>query len=259
MASATFLTATARQTRGKFYASEIYQIKGCTGATPIQVLASALSATGLPGTADSLVVTIGAVTKSLGVSVRIPKAEDIDAAEVEVQYTEDELIIAGFGPTIKEFATDLEQIDTFYDYTNRVANLSGTGTPISVSYTGSAATGSQQVSVPALIPRGTRVYTRDETTDPATFADNYIGRTNSATFGVSAAVGTLLCVSIRGVNVGDGRWKNTYAFAKREEGWKAQGRYVLDNGQFPGDATTTNGIVVVTVQGAANFNNLGLL
>ena len=261
MSTASYLSCTARQTRGKFYASEIYQIYGCTGATPVQVLADALAATGLPGTAGSLVVTIGAVTKSLGVATRTPKVDSgsNDTAEVEITYTEDELIIAGYGPTIKEFASDLEQIETFYDYTNRLANLTGTGTPISVSYTSGSFSGTQQVAVPALIPRGTRVYTREETVDPETFADSYIGMTNSATFGTSAAVGTLLCVSIRGINVGDGKWKTTYAFAKRPEGWKAQGRYVLDNGTFPGDATTSNGIVVVTVQGSANFNALNLV
>lgn len=246
-----------RQTKGKVYATEKYFVKSCTGAIPIQVLADALAATGIPATAATLVLTIGAVTKTLGVSTRTPEVVEPDSAVVSVEYTEDDLVIPGFGPTIKEFATDLEQIETRYDYTNRQTWFSNpsAATAISVTYGSSV----RPASVPCLAPRGVRVYTREETTDPAEFADNYIGRTNSATFGLSSPIGTLLCVSIRGVNVGDGRWKTTYAFARRVEGWKVQAAYPFADGIIPEDAIEGDGFATVTVQGTADFNNLGLL
>lgn len=259
MASAQYLDCTARQTRGKFYATEKYFVKSCTGAIPIQVLADALAATGIPATAATLVVTIGSITKTLGVSVRTPEVVEPDSAVVSVEYTEDDVVIPGFAPTIREYTADLEQIESPYDYVNRQKFLSNpTGaTAISVTYNGATA----GAIVPSLAVRGTRVYTQEGTTNPEEFADNYIGRTNSATFGLSAAVGTLLCVSIRGVNVGDGRWKTTYAFAKRDEGWKALATYPFPAGIIPADASlaTENGRKLVTVQGTADFNDLGLL
>lgn len=257
MASAQYLDCTARQTRGKFYATEKYFVKSCTGAIPIQVLADALAATGIPATAATLVVTIGAITKTLGVSVRTPEVVEPDSAVVSVEYTEDDVVIPGFAPTIREYAADLEQIETIYDYANRLAWFSNpaSATTIKVTY-GSIV---KSARVPALVPRGTRVYTQEGTTNPEEFADNYIGRTNSATFGLSAAVGTLLCVSIRGVNVGDGRWKTTYAFAKRDEGWKAIALYPFADGTIPEGISEGDGLKTVTVQGSADFNDLGLL
>lgn len=246
-----------RQTRGKLYATEKYFVKSCTGAIPIQVLADALAATGIPSTAASLIVTIGAITKTLGVSVRTPEVVEPDSAVVSVDYTEDDVLVAGYGPTIKEFATDLEQVETLYDYTNRQTwfATAAAATAIFVTYNGDA----KKARVPMLAPRGTRVYTKESSVDPVEFADNYIGRTNSATFGLSSPIGTLLCVSIRGVNVGDGRWKTTYAFAKRQEGWKALAVYPFADGNIPDGVIEGNGLKTVTVQGTADFNNLGIL
>lgn len=257
MSTASYLSCTARQTRGKFYASEIYQVYGCTGATPIQVLADALAATGLPGTAGSLVVTIGAVTKSLGVSTRTPKVDNgsNDTAEVEIAYTEDDMIVAGYGPVIREFDSSLEQINTDLDEANLRLKIAGSSYAfITVAF----GTATQQVQVTRLAPRATKVFTREETVDPEANQNAFIGKTNSGTFG-SWAIGTGLCVRIAARNPGDGKWTTVYQFAKRDEGWKQFGRYTFSNGSFPPNASPGNGIIEVTVQGSADFNTLGLL
>jgi hypothetical protein len=252
-----------RDADGVYTLVRTFFARDLTGATPVDRFASALSLSGLPARGDTIVIDGTTVYAGPANLTPWPPAD----AMIKITYTERQtgLDIAGFGPIERESGTTLEQGETEFDADN-LALPYANRTPISVEYdpTSSGAVGSgalppQGGRVPILVPKSTRVFTREQTVDPADYAEDYVGRTNSNVW-KGYQPETVLCLQIVGRNRGDGRWKVTHVFAiDKETKFRQFARYVLpDTGKPPklsnGQLAAQNGIKEVIVQGSVAFS-----
>lgn len=170
--------------------------------------------------------------------------------------------VAGFGPTIVEVGSTLEQDTTVFDAANQI--LAWGSRAIIVVNPPSAHSGEdpQYPAVPILVPKPTIVITRETSTSPESDADTHVGRTNSVIWR-GYAVSTVLCLSIVGRNSGDGIWSTTYSFARDPLGKFVQiARWKDAKGLYPAltvaDVSARAGIKDVVVQGSSNFNLMSL-
>jgi hypothetical protein len=188
-------------------------------------------------------------------------------AIVTVDYLEDDSGPSGIGAVEKEAGSTLEFGETDFDAENLLLPYAER-TPIEVEYDFAAAgapgplASRANVRVPIYLPRASRTYTRQESTDPGLIAEFYVGRTNRTEWH-GYPPETVLCLAIVGRNFGQG-WRTTYEFAiDRIEKFRQYARFRdPTTADYPALTTAqlaaNNGIKEVIVQDTAEFNDLDI-
>lgn len=248
-----------RTNDGLLEGSESFYVEGLASASdPAALLFEALNTPGIPESGSTKAPTVGTLVKTLGIVDINATPDGSNAATVTVRWAERAALTpAGYGPTIRRATTTVEQGETQFDYENQILPP-GSRRPITVSYNDGTGSVTRDVEpIPILIPRSTRIIEREESNPPEQY-EEYVGQTNSDTFGGKAA-GTLLFVSHDAVNVGDGKWRHTFQFAYDKRGFTAIGRYINEETGLPPKLTTAdfaagNGVRLgITIYGSFSF------
>jgi hypothetical protein len=245
-----------------------------TGATPVEKFAQALTLTA-GGTAHtggdvpaafSFIIVNG---KKLYVKSRRLEPFPPADATVYVAYGEANLTAAGYGPTIIECGSTCEQNETEFDAVERAKPFAQRN-PIQLLWdknntTPGANAKKSTPRIPIYTGKSVKVFRRQQTIDPSSYADQFVARTNSGGWkGYSAD--QALCLSITGVNQnsGAGLWDTIHEFAIDKEGLHRSIVRAIDEDTglpvFVDQAriAASNGIKEVVGQFRADFNSLAL-
>jgi hypothetical protein len=261
---------------GRYSLTRVFHCSNLVGASPVEIFAQALtltSAAGAPAHTGGNIPAAGEVLTVNGHKLYV-RNRDLDpfppnSAGVEVGYTEANLSIAGYGPTIIEVGSTVEQGETEFDYLN-LAKPFAQRTPIEVLWdkandTPGAGAKKQTPRVPIFTGKAVRRYRRQQSVNPESLADAYVGRTNSAGW-KGLAADQALCVGISGVNTnsGAGLWDCSFEFAVDKIGLFRQiARAVDPDTGLPvwlnaARVAAGNGLKEIIVQGRVDFNALAL-
>jgi hypothetical protein len=253
--------------------TRIFHCKELQGTTPIETFASALKLTAaglahtggnVPAFDDILIVN--------GVELHA-REFDLDPfppvdATVTVNYLQVDPIVAGFGPTIIEVGSSVEESSTEFSADEAVKPYA-LRTPLVLlwdrSSAGAPGASAEKKSprVPYFAGKSVRRYTRQQSTNPETIADVVVGCTNSTTW-KGLPQDAAMCVEYTGRYSGDGIWTINAGFAVDRNGLFRQVARAIDStsgepvfltqAQF----AASNGAQVVRVQQRFDFNALGL-
>jgi hypothetical protein len=257
---------------GGYVLTRVFHCEDLIGANPIEIFASALKMTaggpahfgGNVPDYDDLQIVNGVELYAREFDVEPFSAAD---ATVTVNYLQVVQTTAGFGPTQLEVGSTVEQGETEFNYIERAKPFAAR-TPITITWdkandTPGANAKKQTPKVPFFFGKGVRRFVREQSTNPESQAELYVGRTNSNSW---RGLGTdmAMCVDIHGRNSGNGIWVTNYDFAIDREGLFRQVARAVDpeTGEpvwiNAARIATRNGIDEIITQFRADFNALGL-